>query len=122
MIPLIQSVLNHSVRPSLGNRVPVTVFAGLPTDNPLRTIFPTCADKTQSIGLTRARRVMHAQSLEEKLEAMHKDVAERRTRRREQATQRRNAQTHVQPINFHVGYFVLVAKKEHTDRHKLRIT
>ena len=45
VIPLIQSVLNHSVRPSLGDRAPITVFTGLPADNPLRTVFP--ADTTK---------------------------------------------------------------------------
>ena len=122
VIPLIQSTLNHSVRPSLGNRAPVTVFAGLPADNPLRTVYPADSSKVQTIELTRARCLINAEALEFSLDAMHKDVSERRTRHREQASARHNALTHVRAINFEVGDFVLVAKREHNDGHKLRVT
>ena len=121
-IPLIQSVLNHSVRPSLGNRAPLTVFAGLPADNPLRTVFSADASRTQTIELTSARRLMNVETLLKRMDGIHKEVAERRTRHRDRAVQRHNAKTHVRPINFDVGDFVLVAKRVQNDGHKLRVT
>ena len=65
---------------------------------------------------------MNALALEASLDLMHKEVAEQRKRRREQATARHNAKTHVRAVNFDVGDFVLVATREHSDGHKLRVT
>eukprot|EP00171_Calliarthron_tuberculosum_P018475 IDg18475t1 len=36
---VVQSILNHSVRPSLNNRAPITVFSGLLADNPIRKLL-----------------------------------------------------------------------------------
>ena len=40
VLPIIQSVLNHTKLSSQVNRAPVTAFAGLPSDNPLRLLIP----------------------------------------------------------------------------------
>ena len=122
VVPIIQSVLNHSKRPSLGNRAPVTVFCSLPADNPLRTVFPADTSKVQTLSETRAQRLINVESLEKRIEEMHKEVAERRTRQREQQTQRHNAKTNVRAVNFDIGDFVLVAKREQNDGHKVRVT
>ena len=122
MIPLIQSVLNHSVRPSLGDRAPITVLAGLPADNPLRTVFPADTSKVRTIEFTKAQKLLNVKALESSLAEMHKEVADTRTRQREHAVQRHNARTHVREVNFDVGDFVLVAKREPNDGHKLRVT
>ena len=80
VIPLIQSVLNHSVRPSLGDQALITVFTGLPADNPLRKIFPMDTSKVQTIEATKARRLINVEALEASLAEMRKEVAERRKR------------------------------------------
>ena len=53
---------------------------------------------------------------------MHRDIASRRNKKREAAVKRHNKLTHVQPCNFEVGDFVLVAKKNDHDGSKLRVT
>ena len=55
------------------------------------------------------------------VEAMHQEVAAKRSKTREAAIRRHNRKTHVQPINFEVGDYVLVAKRVANDGHKLRV-
>jgi len=55
---------------------------------------------------------------------MHRDIAQRRSRRREEAISVHNAKTHIKPINFDVGDFVLVAKRStcHGKKRRLKWT
>jgi len=47
VVPILQTILNHTKRSGLGNRAPITAFMGLPADNPLRTLLP--ADRPQQV-------------------------------------------------------------------------
>ena len=122
VVPLIQSILNHSKRPTLGDRAPITVFTGLPADNPLRTLFQQRSFKAKDIEFVDAQRIANTERLIRTLSYMHKEVRERRTKKRLDAIKRHNANTCVQEVNFNVGDFVLVAKREKDDGHKLRVT
>ena len=121
VLPLLQSILNHSVRPSLNNEAPITVFTGLPADNPLRTLIQPGSMNVSSIDVVKAQKIINFKKMQGSLEKMHKQVAESRTRRREQAVERHNKKTHIQPINFELGDFVLVAKRVSSDGHKLQV-
>ena len=54
VIRIVQSVLNHSSRPSLGQKAPVTAFAGLPADNPLRTLLPPQPGELSTLAFIKA--------------------------------------------------------------------
>ena len=122
VVPLIQSILNHAKRPTLGDCAPITVFTGLPADNPLRTLFPKRISEAKDLASVNVQRIANTDRLIRALASLHKEVHERKTKRRTDAIKRHNAQTHVQEVNFEVGDFVLVAKREKDDGHKLRVT
>jgi len=121
VIRVIQSILNHSVRPSLGNRAPITVFCGLPSDNPLRTLLGSEVQGTATLDFVNAQRIIRAEKLSKSLDAIHREVAQNRTRRRQAAVKAHNDRTAVQAANFTVGDFVLVAQRTAKDGHKLRL-
>jgi Integrase core domain/Integrase zinc binding domain/Chromo (CHRromatin Organisation MOdifier) domain len=121
ILPVLQSILNHSVRSSLGDRAPITVFTGLPADNPLRTLVPSGTTQEKSLEYVRARRLVHISDMEQSLTNMHRQVSALRTRRRSDAVTRHNEKTHVQPANFIVGDYVLVAQRLQNEGHKLRV-
>jgi len=118
---LVQSILNHSKRPSLGNRAPITAFTGQPADSPLRTLLSPDSRSTRSIAAAKAAQLIHIESVHKALDSMHRDIAQRRSRRREEAISVHNAKTHIKPINFDVGDFVLVAKRSTCHGKKLRL-
>ena len=121
VIRLIQSILNHSVRPSLNNRAPITAFAGLPADNPLRTLLPPPPASPASLDFVKAQRIVHIESLIKSLDELHRNVAEKRTRKRQQEVDRHNDRTRIRPVNFDIGDFVLVADTEKHSGNKLRL-
>lgn len=121
VLPIVQSVLENTVRASLGNRAPITVFSGLPADNPLRLIILPTTAKTKLLNEVRALRLMNTTSLQESLDQIHTDVAERRSKKRKAAIKIHNSKTNVPEINFSVGDFVLVAKRVRKDGHKLQV-
>ena len=120
-LPINQSILNHSKRPTLGNRTPVTVFTGLPAENPLRTLFPRRIAKAKDLRFVEAQKISNADRLIRLLSRMHKEVHERRTKKRLDAIKRHNAKTSVQEVNVDIGDFVLVVKIGKDDNHKLRV-
>eukprot|EP00172_Hildenbrandia_rubra_P002599 Plantae.Rhodophyta-Hildenbrandia_rubra.ctg3560.p1 GENE.Plantae.Rhodophyta-Hildenbrandia_rubra.ctg3560~~Plantae.Rhodophyta-Hildenbrandia_rubra.ctg3560.p1 ORF type:complete len:305 (+),score=28.60 Plantae.Rhodophyta-Hildenbrandia_rubra.ctg3560:801-1715(+) len=122
VIQLIQSILNHTIRPTLGDRAPITAFTGLPADNPLCSIMPPTAEEMQSIDFLKAKRITKVENLIKALDEMHKDISKRRTKKRKDAVRRHNERTHMQPVNFELGDFVLVAKKDAHDGRKLQVT
>ena len=121
VLPIVQSVLDHSKLDSLGGRAPITMFTGLPADNPLRLIVPPSHAKPKQLDEIKALRLMNVESLAEALQTMHREVAERRNVRREAAIRKHNERTHVQPVNFSVGDYVLVAKRISKNGHKLQV-
>jgi hypothetical protein len=74
MIRLVQSALNHACIPSLGGLAPITVFTGLPAQNPLDVIWRKDQEKFIETRKTaeEIRAVTH--SSRDALLEMHKKV------------------------------------------------
>ena len=108
MMPLIQSILNHSRRPSMENIAPITAFASLPPDNPVRNIIIYGYPELQSISYIRAEQILNIKSMTAAVDSMHSRVAKARTRKREESIRSHNKHTNIQQVNFEVGEFVLV--------------
>ena len=121
IVPIIQSILNHTKRPSLGGVAPTTAFLGRKASTPLSCILPLRFQQAKSIEFVRAQRVMRIRQVVDAVDKMHKSVAKSRSKVRENAVRRHNARTHVRPVNFEVGDFVLVARQDMADGHKLRV-
>ena len=109
LLPVVQSALNNSKLPRLGNRCPLTAFTGLPQDTPLATIKMTNKKKivTRNIGDIRIIQRNNLNELLQALEKMHKEVDILSTRKREAAINSHNRKTNVRPVNFTDGDYVL---------------
>ena len=102
VLPLVQSILNHSFRPSLGNVAPITAFTALLPDNPLRTIIIPQVEHAKDLSFIDAQRIINVRSTIAAVEAMHSMVSTARTRKREQAIRTNSSRTNVQDVNFEV--------------------
>lgn len=118
---IVQSILNHSKRRSLGDRAPVTVFTGLLADNPLRTLLPEGVPEDRELTLVKAQQKINSDKLIEAMDGMHREVNKTRTRNRQRAIEKNNESNRVHAAQFDVGDFVLVARKEATEGSKLRL-
>lgn len=114
--------LNHSKRPSLGNRAPITAFTGLPAHNPLRTLLPAGALQPASLDFVKSQRIIHIEAIAKALDEIHRDISKRKNKLTEDAIHRQNARTHVRSINFEIGDFVLVVKRSEKQGNNLRVT
>lgn len=121
ILPMIQSVLNHSPRRSLNNMAPITLFTGQPAENALELIFrPSTAKVTTFDNVKTLRTIQNTQVLEA-LDGMHREVFQRRTKDREAQIKIHNSKTNVQMANFDVGDFVLVAENITAQKPKLAL-
>ena len=123
IIPVVQSALNISILERLGNRCPLTVFTGLPQDNPLfsntRKVGETLeVHSLEEIRLTQRQNIRATITAPEN---MHKDVATRTDKRRKAAVESHNRKTNVRPINFEEGDFVLRGLIQHKRTRKLSL-
>ena len=121
VLHIVQSVLNNSVVASLGNRAPITVFTGREPDSPLKFLLPPAVAKPRAIAEVKLLQSIKIEGLHKSLEAIHRDVTERKTKQRCADVKRHNAKTFVHETNFDVGDFVLVAKRLNKDGHKLQM-
>ena len=127
VIDCVQSVLNQSPLPRLGlrsscvHRSPLQVFTGIPPSRPLLCALPTSKYKTAHfLDEVRAAQILEVETLQEALDGMHKEVAERVSQARAKAILKHNMETNVLPANFHEGDFVLVRKAQISKGHKLQ--
>ncbi len=109
VLPLVQSALNNSKIPRLGNRCPLTAFTGLPQDSPLACIKRKEGHvvQVQNFDEVQTRQAIAVERLQRAFESMHKDVAERSSKKRQAAVDSHNRKTGVRPIHFTEGDFVL---------------
>jgi len=107
--PLVQSVLNSTTKGRLGNRSPLTVFTALPSDNPLSFVQRRTNRQVQTLSIdeARVRQIGNIEALMSAVCSMHKDVAGRANKAREDRVRRHNAKTNVRECNFDQGDFVL---------------
>lgn len=122
VMQLMQSILNHAMRPAQGDRAPIAAFMGLPADNPLRSVMPPAVEEMQSIDFLKAKRIAKIENAIKALDAMRKGISKRRAKKRKGAVKRPNERARAQPVNFELGDFALVAKKDARDGQKLQVT
>ncbi|ETV71271.1 hypothetical protein H257_13409 [Aphanomyces astaci] len=100
VLPLVQAALNHQPADRLGGIAPVTAFTGLPAKTPLSGFYTS-----RTLGAACQK---HVTDLQLALEEMHRNVAVRSDKLRQQARGRRDRKSQVKFAGFSVGDFVLV--------------
>jgi Integrase zinc binding domain/Integrase core domain len=118
---IVQSVLNNTPSPHRNNIAPVTAFTGLPPSTQLLSITPS--PKSQPLQLTdiRARQLMEIELLQSAIENVHKEVCDAAQSRREKQRKRHLGKRSVHAINFGLGDFVHVAKRDFRVGEKLTL-
>ena len=91
VLPIIQSVLNHTKLSNLGDRAPITAFAGLPPDNPLRLLVPPSQAKRTTLMHIRITQKLNVDALQHAVQNIHREVADPKTKEQEAAIRRHNA-------------------------------
>lgn len=109
VMPLVQLALNSSNLDRLGNRCPLEVFTSLKPTTPLASITRKngVESEVHSIELVRAKQRINAERVQQAFDKIHKDVADRSSKRRAKSIAAHNRKTNVRPINFDTGDFVL---------------
>jgi hypothetical protein len=109
LLPMVQSGLNNTILPRLGNRSSTEVFLGLPTSYPLTTVVRQGAEKSLVLHMSElgARHLMQIVQLQTAVENMHEQVHALATKDRNARVALHNARTGVRPANFAVGDYVL---------------
>ena len=124
VVPIVQSALNNSILPRLGNRCPQTVFTGLPHSSPISTVLRRDSGviKICSLDEIRVRQRLKISDMQSSLDAMHKEVAVRNSNRRKKAIEDYNRKVGVRPVNFTEGDFVLrgILERERAKKPALR--
>ncbi|OWZ04013.1 LOW QUALITY PROTEIN: hypothetical protein PHMEG_00024161 [Phytophthora megakarya] len=118
LIPMVQSSLNHTAVPSLGNKAPVELFTGLPCPTPLKDFYlpgtgefkelPAC-DKIDGF----------LDGLRSSIHAMHNVVDDQRLKQRLLNKKRERGEN---VVNFTEGDYVLRSRVDEKKTHKLLVT
>ncbi|OWZ08216.1 hypothetical protein PHMEG_00019275 [Phytophthora megakarya] len=103
LLPVIQANLNHAAVASLGGHAPVELFTGLPAPSMLDTVVVPVAGASRPLSIDMATATIHLDNLRQHLASMHKEVADRKEKRRAYELAKGKGQT----CNFEVGDFVL---------------
>ena len=90
LLPIIQSVLNHSKLSSLGYRAPITAFTGLPANNALRLLIPSNQPRPSTMNHVVVMRKLNVEALAEAIQNIHRGIEERKSKKREAAIKRHN--------------------------------
>ena len=124
VVPMVQSALNNSMLPRLGNRCPQTVFMGLPHSSPISTVLRRDNGVLQirSLDEIRVRQRMKIPAIQHSLDQMHKEVAALNNKKRKDAVDAYNQKVGVRPVNFTEGDFVLrgIMERERAKKPALR--
>lgn len=113
--------VNNSIRSSLGNRAPITVFSGLPADTPLHSLVLPKIEAVKSVSEVEIKKIVQAGQLLTTLDEVQKEVFDRREQSRHAAIKRHNELTGVRIVNFSIGDYVLVAKRHAHQGSKLSV-
>jgi len=118
LMPIVQSALNNSILERLGKRSPQMVFLNQPPSNALTSIvrIQDEIERVHSIEEVKLRKIANIELLQNSIEDMHRDVAERSSKKRKAAVESHNRRTHIRPINFVEGDFVLRAVPDRNRR------
>ncbi len=109
VLPIVQSVLNNTILTRLANRCPLTAFTGLPQDNPLNSVKCQLGKKLvfRTVDSIQSAQREYIEALQNSLEGIHKDIAQMTNKKRKSAIESHNRKTHIRPINFTDGDYVL---------------
>lgn len=121
VLPIVQSVLNTTSVPRLGNRCPLTVFTGQVPLTPLLHIKQTKNGKhtVKSISELRAKQLLQINVLFAKFEEMHKDVKFQVGSSRDKRRASHHKKKHLRKCEFIVGDFVLKGTVQKYRKNKL---
>ncbi|KAF0718358.1 Aste57867_1739 [Aphanomyces stellatus] len=108
VLPLVQGALNHQPADRLGGVAPVTAFTGLPAKTPMSGFVHPTTKEVHVIDFLDDVRRERMEELAASLLDLHRDVAARSDKLRQQARGRRDKKKNVQFANFTVGDYVLV--------------
>jgi transposase InsO family protein len=120
LIPLVQGVLNHSPSRRLAGMTPVTLFTGLPPNDPLNIIYDKRQQKFRIARLSDTELIRMHEELSQALQDMHKAVMPVKQDLRNQRRKSRNDRLKTQQVNFDEGDFVLVATVNPRDKLEAR--
>ena len=119
LLPLVQSVLNHTPANRLGGVAPVTAFTALPATTPMTSFLHPESQREMDIGKICEEQQAHIHEVQAVLEQMHKKLVETANKKRTQARDRHNKKLKLP--NFIEGDFVLVGQVA-SHHNKLAIT
>jgi hypothetical protein len=108
VLPLVQGALNHQPADRLGGLAPVFAFTGLPAKTPMAGFVHPQTKEVHAVDWLDDVRQKHVADLQVALQEMHREVAVRSDRLRQQARGRKNRRAQVEFTGFAVGDFVLV--------------
>lgn len=116
LVPIIQSIVNHSPSPQRSNIDPVTVFTRLPPPTPIKTFMQSDTSALVSVNDALVERAVNIKELISTMEKLrlivHEAVSARRERAREHLSKGRLP-------NFPEGDYVLMARDDFFKREKL---
>ncbi|KAE8963590.1 hypothetical protein PR003_g29766 [Phytophthora rubi] len=118
LVPMIQSNLNHSPVPSLGNRAPVELFTGLQCPTPLMEFYLPDGDGLQDVPAS-DQIDNYLANLRSSLQMMHCDVENRRLKQRPLNKKRERGEN---LVNFAEGDYVLRSRVDEKHGNKLQVT
>jgi hypothetical protein len=108
VVNLIQSVRNNALSTRLNKRTPMQVITGDAESTPLALMLKDNVPVNAPLDFIKEQKLMEIEKLSKSLTEIHAQVAEKATRDRKAAIQKRNDKTHVRSPNFQVGDYVLV--------------
>ncbi|KAE9070151.1 hypothetical protein PF010_g26396 [Phytophthora fragariae] len=118
LVPMIQSNLDHSPVPSLGNRAPVELFTGLQCPTPLMEFYLPDGDGLQDVPAS-DQIDNYLANLRSSLQMMHCDVENRRLKQRLLNKKRERGGN---LVNFAEGDYVLRSHVDEKHGNKLQVT
>ncbi|POM64929.1 Hypothetical protein PHPALM_19472, partial [Phytophthora palmivora] len=118
LVPMVQSSLNHTAVPSLGNRAPVELFTGLPCPTPLREFYlPSTGEFNEVPACDKIDRFLD--DLRSSIRSMHKVVEDQRLKQRMLNKKRERGEN---LVNFTEGDYVLRSRVDEKRSNKLLVT
>uniref|UniRef100_H3H597 Integrase catalytic domain-containing protein n=1 Tax=Phytophthora ramorum TaxID=164328 RepID=H3H597_PHYRM len=118
LVPIIQSNLNHTAVPSLGNRAPVELFTGLQCPTPLSEFYLPNSNELQQVPPSQ-QIDSYLTDLRNSLHEMHCKVEDQRLKQRLLNKKRERGEN---LVNFAVGDFVLRSRVDEKNGNKLQVT
>jgi hypothetical protein len=91
---------------------PITIFTGLAADTPLLCLENTDMPTTESLAQLRAQQLVNIELLRTSLDEVHKHVVDTTQRNCATARQSHANKREVKLVNFDIGDFFLVAKRD----------